>query len=222
MVVRVAGVSRRSRCGRSGSSRRTAGSRLSGSGTIVAERARAPDDLGGALDERRRCAARPSGFLPTVNSPWFAMSTAARSPTQLRDLVGELVGAGGLVVRRPATSPPTNTSNSSITAGIGWRVSANIVQNLAWQWIVGVDVVGCRCRHARCSAFSVVGPRVPFEHVAVEVADDEVVERHRLVVERRRREHDVAVGEPRREVAGGALHEVRAQHLLRDPEQLLP
>ncbi len=64
------------------------------------------------------------------------------------------------------------------------------------------------------------GLTFPFEHVGVEVADDEIVERHRLVGERRRREHDVAVGEPRREVAGGPVHEVRAQTLLRDPQEL--
>ena len=36
------------------------------------------------------------------------------------------------------TSPPTYTTNSSITAGIGWRVSANIVQYLAWQCMIAL------------------------------------------------------------------------------------
>jgi hypothetical protein len=63
-------------------------------------------------------------------------------------------------------------------------------------------------------------PRGAFDDVAVEVDDHELVERHRLVGQRGRREHDIAVGESRGEVARGAVHEVGAQALLRDPEQL--
>src|SRR3954469_16856620 len=59
------------------------------------------------------------------------------------------------------------------------------------------------------------------EDVAVEVAHDEVVEPHLEVVEAARREHRIAVGQTRGEVARGSLHESAAQHLLRGPEHLL-
>ena len=46
------------------------------------------------------------------------------------------------------------------TAGIGWRVSANIVQCFAWQCMVAL-ISGYRRKAARWSAFSEVGPRCP-------------------------------------------------------------
>src|SRR5207237_2221948 len=59
------------------------------------------------------------------------------------------------------------------------------------------------------------------DDVAVEIAHDQVVVGHRVVVERRRREHEVAVGEARREVPGRAGDEAAVEHLARDGQELV-
>ena len=69
------------------------------------------------------------------------------------------------------------TTNSSMTAGMGWRVSANIVANFAWQCIVAWMSA---CLPQRAEVQRLLGGRaaVTLDDVAVEVAHDEIVERH--------------------------------------------
>ena len=59
------------------------------------------------------------------------------------------------------------------------------------------------------------------EDVAVEVDDDKVIERHLLVVDRRRGDADGAVVHPRRDVAGGAFDEALGEQLLGGGEHAL-
>ena len=136
----------------------------------------------------------------------------------LGHLVGEFLGAGELVVRDGHVAADEHVDLFD-------HARDRLVRDREHRAELGVavdDRVDVVVRLQAREVQRLLGGRaaLTFEHVAVEVGDDEIVEGHRLVGERRRREHDVAVGEPGREVARGAVHEVRAQALLRDPEQL--
>ena len=148
------------------------------------------------------------GVLPTANSPWLAMSTAAfgrRRASRPRRRARRCRSSGS---RRPRRRRRRTRRTPRCTRGSAVRVRANIVAYLAWQCIVAS--ISSWSRSAD-EVQRLLGGRaaLALEHVAVEVADHEVVERHLQVVERRRREHHVAVGQAGAEVAGGALHEVR-------------
>ena len=134
----------------------------------------------------------------------------------LGDLVGQLVGAGRLVVGDLDVAADEHHElfdhgRDRLTCQREHRGVPGVAVHR------GVDVV-VQPQRREVQRLLGRGAALTLEHVAVEVGDDEVVERHLRVVDRRRREDGIAVGEARAEVPGRPLDQVGAQHLLGDPQ----
>src|ERR687898_817888 len=181
----------------------------------LAELAGAPDDLGRALDELRHVQ-HVLRVLPDREQPMVRHEDGGPVGDALRDLVGELVGPRRLVVGDLDVA--ADVHDELLDHG-RYRPAREGEHRGVLGVAVhgGVDVV---VQAQRREVERLLGRRaaLALEHVAVEIGDDEVVERHLRVVERRRRENGVAVGKARAEVPGRALDQVGVQHLLGDPQ----
>jgi hypothetical protein len=121
-----------------------------------------------------------AGPFPTANSPWFAMSDRPVADA-LGDFVGELVGAGRLVVgdfditadehvelldHRRDRAPCEREHRGELGVAVHRRI----------------DVV-MEAQGRQVQRLLRGGAARALEHVAIEVGDDEVVERHLEIVE---------------------------------------
>ena len=193
----------------------------SGRGTISPRRC-APHTISAVRSTSPAMCSTSAGLLPTTNSPWLAMSTALAVADAAGDLVGELDRCRWSRTSATGTSPPD--VHHELLDHRGDRLAGQrehrAVLGVAVHGRVDLGIAAQRARGAASSRWS--GSRWPSTTSPSRSHTTRSSSVHLQVVERRRREHHVAVGQARGDVAGGALHQSRREHLLRDRRAVAP